>query len=222
MDRTRSLPWPPPARTAWAVGVVLGYAVALLAAFYPPGSALLGAFGLVAPTMAMLAYPRRPGLLLPAGAIAIASLYVMSIYGLPMVLIGLVWLWVHHQVSGYEPSGAIGALVVGVALWLAVPAVMTLHQDPFCVQTLRDGTVERIDPATHGYPTGWVWEADSYSFSGSGIAAGDIVAESCVSNNVVGWETAAAIALAAASVFFSWLLTKPIETRAEEKPAALV
>jgi hypothetical protein len=194
----------------------------MIAALNPPGSALLAALAAVPPTMALLAYPNRPGLLLPAGATAIASLYLISFYALPMVLVGLVWLWVHHQVSGDTPAGAISALVVGVALWLAVPAVTTVHLDPSCSETLSDGTVQDVDPATRGYPTGWVWVTGSSTVTGSAAPGAGVVAEACVSDNLVGWESAAAIAVAAASVFLSWLLIKPVEIEAEEKPGALV
>ncbi|MEX2252144.1 MAG: hypothetical protein WD895_08755 [Acidimicrobiia bacterium] len=214
--------WPRPARTAWLAGVVLGYLLAAIAMLNPPGAPILGAIALVAPTMALLAYPHRPGLLLPAGAIAIVSLYMMSLYGLPMVLVGLVWLWVHHQVAGSKPSGATGALVVGVVLWLAVPAVTTVHLDPTCVQTLRDGTVQAVNPATRGYPTGWVWQIDSTVATGTMTAQLDTIADSCVSNSVVGWETAAAITMAVAAVFLCWLLTKPTEATVETRSEALV
>jgi len=201
----------------------MGYGLVLVIAVLYLGDALvLGVTAAVAPTMALLAYPNRPGLLLPAGAVAIASLYLMSIYGLPMVVIGLIWLWVHQKVVGSAPSGASRALVVGVVLWLAAPTVMNLHQDPVCEQTLRDGTVQEVDPATRGYSTGWVWDVDSSSFSGSGTAAGDIVSESCSSDSFVWWENAGLVAIAVASVYLSWRLTKPIDFTVQQKPAALV
>jgi hypothetical protein len=222
--------WPSVARSAWRAGVIVGYGMALAVLFVrfvagelPISTELPGAIALtlvagVSPTLALLAYPRRPGLLVPAGAIAVLSVPVMSLFGFPMLLIGLTWLWVHHQVSGSERSGAATALLVAVALWFAATTVMFIHLDPTCVQKLRDGTFREVDPSSRGFTTGWVWAMDSTSFSASGVVAGEVVFEACTSNTEVLWESGASIALSVGAVLAGFYLTKPAEMSVEHQP----
>jgi hypothetical protein len=187
-----------------------------------PGAIALTLVAAVSPTLALLADPRRPGLLMPAGVIAVLSVPVMSLFGFPMLLVGLTWLWVHHQVSGSERSGAATALLVAVALWFAATTAMFIHLDPTCVQKLRDGTFQEVDPSGRGFTTGWVWATDSTSFSASGVVAGDIVFEACTSNTEVLWESGASIALSVGAVLAGFYLTKPAEMSVEHQLEVVV
>ena len=225
--------WPASARSVWRAGVIVGYGLAfaiLLTRLFGgefslwselPGAVSLSLVAAVSPTLALLASRRRPGLLLPAGAIAILSVPALSLFGYPMFVIGLIWLWAHHQVAGSAPSGAAAALLAAVVLWFGAAVAMFIHLDPACTQTLRDGTVQEVDPAARGYETGWVWSMDSIpSLVGETMEA-DVVSGACGSDTLVLWEAAASITLSVGSVLASWYLVKPTEVATSATPEGL-
>ena len=172
------------------------------------GAVALAAVVAVPPTLALAGLTGRPVLLLPAGLIGVTSLPVLSVLGIPMALLGIIWFWSYFKL---RPSGGIaGKAVTALAVWLlwaASAVVLLIHLDPRCVQTLTDGTVLPVDAARIGFESGWLWEVSSTTITQS-ILTSDVVSEACASDIVTGWEALASLALAAGAVTTGWLMTK--------------
>lgn len=162
------------------------------------------------PALAMLSRPRRPLMLLPAGIIGLLGLYGMgSVLGLPLVILGLVWLWAYLKVAPPDRWLRKASMILVPLLWLGATVALWVHLDPGCEQRLRDGTVVEVDPATRGFESGWAWEVGS-SFSGSsGPISQDVVYEACTSNTLVAWEALAATALCGMTLVAGYNLAKP-------------
>jgi hypothetical protein len=147
-------------------------------------------------------------MLLPAGMIGLLGIY-LSILGFPLVLLGLIWLWVYLKVNLPGRWLNKSAMTVVPLLWLAATAALWVHVDPACEQRLADGTVINIDPGTRGHQSGWAWDVGSSYSGSSGPISGDVVSESCTSNTVVLWETLSAILLATSAVRAAMWLARP-------------
>ncbi len=199
--------WPRSVHRAWLWSVVLAYLAAGVGFLLGPG---LGIMLAIPATLALLAHPRRPALFLPAAVIVIGSIFVITMFTLPLLLLGLIWFWAHHRIVGTNHAGVVGSLVA-VVLWLGAVGVTIVHLDPTCVQTIENGPTQAFDPATRGYETGWVWDVDSTVTGGGSAEPGAVVSDSCVSDTVVFWEGAAGILLAVGSVYLGWRLTPPID-----------
>ncbi len=214
--------WPESVQKALKGSVLIGYGLAV-AGFVIGfsgselsfGKALLHGLVVLAaiavpPTLAVLAHPKRPLMLLPAGVIGLLGLLgILSIVGLPLALLGVIWLWAYLKMAPPGRWVSKLAMIVVPLLWLAATAALWVHVDPACERRLRDGTVINVDPAGRGFESGWVWEVGS-SFSGtSGPISEDVVYEACTSNAVVPWEAMSAILLSAGSVLVAIWLAKP-------------
>jgi hypothetical protein len=182
------------------------------------GLVVLVLFGLPS-VMAMLSRPGRPLMLLPAGIMGLLGFATGSILGLPLVVVGVVWLWAYLNVPHPERWTRKAPMILLPVLWLAASAMLWVHLDPACEQRLQDGTVVEVDPATRGFESGWTWEVGS-TFSGSaGPIAEDVVSEACSSNTLVAGEALTAIALCAITVLIGSYLSNPLE-RQNQRPSA--
>lgn len=217
---TTAVDWPESVSKAVTASVVAGYGVAL-AGFaivligndLSLGRALLHGLVVLAllaapPTTALLSQPTRPLMLLPAGLMGLFGIS-LSILGLPLVALGLIWIW------GYAKLASPGRWVNKVAmiffpvLWLGATTALWIHVDPVCEQRLRDGSIIQVDPTTRSFDSGWTWEVSSSSVSSSTIS-GDVVSETCTSNAVVAWEGLSAIGLCAGVVALARFLSPPL------------
>jgi hypothetical protein len=200
--------------------VVVGYGLALAAFVFRiiggdftiwselPGAIVIAAVVAVPPTLAALSMRNRPLLLLPAGVLGLAgALGLLSIFGFPLVILGLIWFWAYLKVA---PRGHLlrkFGMVLVPLLWLGAFIALFVHLDPQCEQRLSDGTVQQVDPVIRGFESGWAWEVDTSTFSGgSGIVSADVEFEACSSDTVVPWEAALSMLLSTASVAVAWLL----------------
>ena len=207
------------ATSASQFAAMIGYALALavfalrISGEFATSVELAGAVALatvvaVPPTLALVA-DSRPLLLLPAGLIALNTLFALSILALPMLAAGLVWLWAYSKSA---PRGRVlrklTVTVLVSVLWLLAAATLFVHIDPRCTETLSDGTVRVTDPAPQGFETGWVWEIGSTS-SGSTTFGVDVVSSQCPSDRVVWWEALVVLALSGDAILSGWLLATP-------------
>lgn len=214
--------WPESISKAVTVTVFVGYGLALAAfAFAVVGNELsfwrasldglmvLALFA-VPSVLAMLSQPRRPLMLLPAGIMGLLGFFGMgSILGLPLVILGLIWLWAYLKMAPPDMWLRKASMVLVPLLWLGATAALWVHLDPVCEQRLRDGTVIDVDPTSRGFESGWTWEVGS-SFSGSsGPISQDVVFEACTSNSLVAWEALSAIALCGGAVLAGFNLASP-------------
>ncbi len=171
------------------------------------GAVALAAVVAVPATLALAGLTGRPVLLLPAGLAGVTSLPVLSVLGVPMVLLGIIWFWSYWNLRpvGSVASKAVTTLVVWL-LWAASVGVLFIHLDPRCVQVFSDGTVLYVDAALGG-ETGWLWEVSSTVSGSSGILGPDVVSGACTSDIVTGWEALVSLVLAAGALTTAWLMT---------------
>ena len=188
-------------RVTWA-GIIVGYSVAAALVVLGivniadnPGAVLgsmtLGVAAGVAPTIALISLDRRPSLL-PAASLAAVMLGVIDLTLLLIwLLLALSWWWVdNRRPTKVVLSGPLWWARVAMALgvFLAV-MVLFVHLDPYCTDTMADGTVVEVDPAENGYVSGWSFGSPTSSEEGSGQSGSDgSVASSCVSDTVVWGE----------------------------------
>lgn len=211
--------WPGTVRKAVLGAVVAGYGLALAAFLIPiiggdftiwselPGAIVIAAVVAVPPTLAALSMRNRSLLLLPAGVLGLAgALGLLSIFGLPLVILGLIWFWAYLKVAPRDHFLRKFGMVLVPLLWLGAFVALFIHLDPQCEQRLSDGTVQQVDPVIRGFESGWAWEVDTSTFSGSGIVSADVAFEACASDTVVPWEAALSMLLSTASVAVAWLL----------------
>ena len=220
--------WPGTVRKAVLGAAVVGYGLALAAFLFRiiggdftlwselPGAIVIAAVVAVPPTLGALSMRNRPLLLLPAAVLGLAgALGLLSVFGFPLVILGLIWFWAYLKVA---PPGhflrKVGMVLVPL-LWLGAFIALFIHLDPYCEQGLSDGTVQQVDPVVRGFESGWAWEVDTSTFSGSGIVSAEVEFEACSSDIVVPWEAGVSILLSTASVGVAWLLggtTDPDDT----------
>lgn len=218
---TTVVDWPESVSKAVTASVVAGYGVAL-AGFaivligndLSLGRALLHGLVVLAlltapPTTALLSQPTRPLMLLPAGLMGLFGISgALSILGLPLVALGLIWIWGYAKLT--SPGRWVNkvAMIFLPVLWLGATTALWIHVDPVCEQRLRDGSIIQVDPFVRGFDSGWTWEVSSSSISSSTIS-GDVVSETCTSNAVVAWEGLSAIGLCAGVVVLARFLSPP-------------
>ena len=91
------------------------------------GAVALAAVVAVPPTLALAGLTGRPVLLLPAGLAAVISLPVLSVLGVPMALLGIIWFWCYLNLRprGGAADRAATTMLVWL-LWVASAAVL-LH-----------------------------------------------------------------------------------------------
>jgi hypothetical protein len=208
--------------TATRAGVVVSYGLALAAAVVSfSGNDLsfgwrvlhTGVIVLVfalPPTMAALALPHRPLLLLGAGVSGILGLIALgSVLAAPMLVPGLVWLVSYFMLGGPGRWGERLTMAILVPLlWVGASASLWLHADPVCERTFASGRVESVDPASRGMRPAWLWDIPAES-SGSSSLPSDAVKEVCDSNAVVWWEAAAALVLTLAALVLALRTAAP-------------
>ncbi len=145
MRRNRRLVW---------LGIVLGYLLAIVVVVVRIvntestagellGSLALGLAAAVAPTLALISLDRRPALL-PAASLAAVFMGVIVLTLLPFWLLpALIWGWVHNRRTvRVDVSRARWWARVGLGLGVAIAVfILFSHPDPYCTQTIFDGTV---------------------------------------------------------------------------------
>lgn len=172
-------------------------------------------FGLPS-VIAMLSQPSRSLMLLPAGIIGLLAFFAMgSILGLPLVILGLIWLWAYLRMAPPDRWARKASMILVPLLWLVATAMLWIHLDPACEQRLRDGTVIEVDPATRGFESGWIWQVGSTFSGSSGPISADVVSEACASNTLVAWEAFSAVALTAGAVLVGFHLSSPLDRQRE-------
>ena len=161
---------------------------------------------------AMLSQPKRPLLLLPAGITGLLGFFATgSILGLPLVILGLIWLWAYLKMAPPGSWARKASMILVPLLWLGATATLWIHVDPACEQRLRDGTVREVDTANRGFESGWTWEVGSTFSGSSGPISQDVVFEACTSNTLVAWEAVSAIALSAIAIVVGFKLASTSE-----------
>jgi MFS family permease len=192
----------------WA-GIILGYALAAVlvvvriartdsTAGEVLGSIAFGVAASVAPTVALLSLDRRPGLLPAASLIAI----LMGVVGLTLLpfwlLLALGWGWAHNrrpvkaEVSRPLWWGR-AAMAFGVVLSVFV---LFVHLDPYCTETMADGTVRQIDPADKGMSSGWRFGSTTSQWTDTSQSGFDgPVSSHCTSDTIVWGEAVASMLL---------------------------
>ena len=199
-----------PGPTAW-VSLVLGYTVAaamfalrILGSNMPLSLSLAGAVAFTAvlcipPTLALFAMRGRPRLFAAAGVLAITLVVGVSLLGLVLIPLGVMWLWMYLRST---PGGILRTLGAVVAVWVLGAAsfmVLFIHLDPRCADTYTDGTVQILPLDETGMESGWTWDVGGTS-TGSSISKPGVVMSSCGSDIVTWAEAAASLALVAAAL----------------------
>lgn len=215
-------PWPDPVRkaTVWTACIGFGLAVAgvvvrlaggsLSLLVELPGAIVLGSVMAVPPTLAILSTRNRPLMLLPAGVLGLAGMLgVLSIFGIPLTILGLIWLWAYVRLGVPGQYGRKFGMVAVPLLWVAALVTLFVHQDPHCEQVLADGTVQSVDPYVRGMESGWIWQLDTGSFSGGSVAEANVDSEACVSDVVTPVEMFVALAFSSLAVGYAWSLASP-------------
>ena len=195
-------------RVIWA-GILVGYALAAvlvgarIANTDPTAGEVLGSIALgvaasVAPTVALLSLDRRPGLL-PAASLTAMLMGVVNVTLLPFwLLLAVVWGWAHNrrpvkaEVSRFLWWGR-AALAFGVVLSVFV---LFVHLDPYCTETMADGTVRQIDPADKGMSSGWRFGSTTSQGTDTSQSGFDgPVSSHCISDTVVWGEAVVSMLL---------------------------
>lgn len=165
------------------------------------GSVALGVAAGLPAGFAWLSLDRRPGLL-PMAAIAALILGVASIVLFaPWLIAAIIWLVAargrpRDTRSGWRPAAhRVGLVLLAVAAF----AVLFVHTDPFCTETLRDGTVNAVDAGSHGFGTGWSFNLTTSGSSSSG-AGPDVASTFCTSDRIVAGEALASLGISAVAL----------------------
>lgn len=195
-------------RMTW-VGIILGYALAAVlvgvritnndsTAGEVLGSVALGVAASVAPTMALLSLDRRPSLL-PAASLIAMLMGVVELTLLPFwLLLALVWGRAHNrrpmkaEVSRSRWWGR-AAMAFGVVLSVFV---LFVHLDPYCTETMADGTVRQVDPVDRGMSSGWRFGSTTSQGTDTSQSGFDgPVSSRCISDTIVWGEALASLLL---------------------------
>ncbi len=187
------------------IGVALGYGMSLALLVLGVvnmwtdfgemlGSVALATSAAIAPSLGWLSLDRRPGLL-PAAALASLITGLLTLVLLPIAfVVSLIWMqaWWRRPVKVEVSRGQWWS---GVALGMSAAVavfVLFVHLDPVCTETMADGTVVEVDPAEHGFPSGWTLGSPN-SVIGSETGFGGTVASSCSSDTIVWGEALASL-----------------------------
>jgi hypothetical protein len=138
----------------------------------------------------------------------------LSILGFALVIPGLVWLYAYLKT---RPPGQFRrkfAMAVVPFFWLLAFAALFAHQDPRCEEVHSDGSVVSFDPTGSGMSTGWIWDIDTSTYSGSQGFSGDIVSGGCTSDVVVLWETIVGLALLGCAIGLGWTVAAELGSSA--------
>ncbi|MGH3665615.1 MAG: hypothetical protein ACRDU8_05925 [Egibacteraceae bacterium] len=204
------------ARTAAGVaaavhlGTLVGLAGLGLTADGPLGDELrtltiAAVYGMPA-VLALLAWRRRPPLLLSAAVTALAlALVPFSLQSFLLGPLGLAYLLAYLGLRGDRGPATRSALaaVVCPALGLMALVVPLLHADPVCYTTTATGTT-RYEPAP-----------GEVSHGSARIPAGsDVIEQGCTSDTTTRWEAAAGLGLAGFAVAAGLRLVRPLDDEA--------
>ncbi|MDH3498602.1 MAG: hypothetical protein OEM97_00630 [Acidimicrobiia bacterium] len=165
------------------------------------GSVALGAAVALPVVYAWLSLDRRSGLL-PVAAAGAVIVGVFSLVTLaPWVLVALIWWGAARRRVPQQQHGLTGALHRAALIVLIVGAfaVLFVHADPVCTQTLRDGTVDTIDAHAQGFASGWSFSVGGSVETSTG-ASGDVVSSSCASDTIVLGEALASLTISAVAI----------------------
>jgi hypothetical protein len=195
-------------RMIWA-GIILGYALAAVLAGVRIanndstagellGSVALGVAASVAPTVALLSLDRRPGLL-PAASLIALLMGMVDLTLLPIwLLLAVGWGWAHNRRPvKAEVSRPLwwGRAAMAFVVVLSV-FVLFVHLDPYCTETMADGTVRQVDAADKGMSSGWRFGSTTSIGTDAGQPGLDgPVSSRCISDTVVWGEAAASLLL---------------------------
>ncbi|MDK1102763.1 MAG: hypothetical protein QGD93_03940 [Actinomycetota bacterium] len=199
-----------PGPTAWVL-LVLGYGVAaamfalrIFRSDQPPSLNLAGAVAFAAvlcipPTLALFAMRGRPRLFAAAGVLSITLAVGLSVLGLVLIPLGVMWLWMHARSSPEGILRTLGAVIAVLVLGAASFMVLFVHLDPRCADTYTDGTMQILPLGETGMESGWTWDVGGTS-TVSSISKPGVVMSSCVSDIVTWAEAAVSLALVVAAL----------------------
>jgi len=160
------------------------------------GSVALAVAAATAPTLALISLDRRPALL-PAAALASVFMGIIELTLLPVwILLALTWAWAHsRRPMKTEVSRPMWWARVALGLGVAVSVlVLFSHLDPYCTQTMGDGTIQVLDPADQGMRTGWRFgTTNSQGFAGEQTGFDGAVSTVCSSDRIVWGEAVASL-----------------------------
>jgi hypothetical protein len=218
----------------WA-GIILGYALAAALVGIRIansdstvgevlGSVALGVAASVAPTVALISLDRRPGLL-PAASLIALLLGVVDVTLLPLwLLLAVGWWWAHNL----RPVKA----VVSRRLWWGRAAiafgvvfsvfVLFVHLDPYCTETMADGTVRPVDPADRGMSSGWRFGSTTSQGTDTSQSGFDgPISSQCTSDTIVWGEAVASLLLSLTVVgaAYRWPINSRRQVTATGVPA---
>jgi hypothetical protein len=190
-------------------GIILGYALAAVLAGVRiantdstvgevVGSVAMGVAASVAPTVALISLDRRPGLL-PAASLIALLMGVVDLTLMPLwLLLAVGWGWAHsRRPVEVEVSRPLwwgrAAMAFGVVLSVFV---LFVHLDPYCTETMADGTVRQIDPADRGTSSGWRFGSTTAQGTDTSQSGFDgTVSSRCISDTIVWGEALASLLL---------------------------
>ncbi|HSJ82953.1 MAG TPA: hypothetical protein VLA91_03975 [Acidimicrobiia bacterium] len=216
-------------RMTWA-GIILGYALAAVLVWVRIantdstvgevlGSVALGVVASVAPTVALVSLDRRPGLL-PAASLIALLVGVVDLTLLPLwLLLAVGWGWAHHRRPvKVEVSRPLwwgrAAIAFGVVLSVFV---LFVHLDPYCTETMADGTVRQVDPADRGLSSGSRFGSTTSPGTDTSQSGLDgPVSSHCISDTIVWGEAVASLLLSITVVgaAFRWPINSDRKTSA--------
>lgn len=206
----------PPGRVGWiSLGIAysLAMAMALLQIFggdLPfllelPGALAFAMVLSLPPTLALYAMRRRSQLFVAAGIVSIALSIVMSVLGIVMIAVAVVWFSMYARSNTGSVLRTVAAAAAVLILGAASAAALFVHVDPRCADIYTDGTVKILPLEETAMESGWIWDVGGTS-SGFSILGPDVVSSVCTSNVVTWTEAAVSISFAVAALGSGWAI----------------
>jgi len=164
-----------------------------------PGALAFSMILIVPPTLALYAMRGRPQLFVAAGGLSIVLSVVMSVLGVVMIAVAVVWFSMYARARAGGVLRTVAACTAVLILGAASAASLFIHLDPRCAETYTDGTVRIIPIEETAMESGWIWNVGSAS-SGVFLVGPDVALSVCSSDVVTWTEAAISISLAAAAL----------------------
>jgi len=187
-----------------------------------PGALAFGAAAAIPPMLAVMAARDRFGLYAAAGFSATLLAFGMSVLGLVMLPLGIIWLVIYFKdrADGFTERAESVPMTLGVAFVVvsfAIGAyfVLFLHLDPRCVSTYTNGEVLLTPLDEVDMDSGWIWDVDAVTTGRTRSLGGNVLAMSC-SSDVVTWPEAVASLALSSSALASGAILLPRSNDAAE------
>jgi len=179
-----------------------------------PGAFAFSAAAALPPALAYMAARGRFSLYAAAGFSATLLAFGMSVFGLVMLPLGIIWLVIYFKdrTDGFTERAESVPMTLGVAFVVvsfAIGAyfVLFLHLDPRCVSTYTNGEVQLVPLDEVELDSGWIWNVDSTS--GGIVASGSNVLSTSCTSDVVTWPEAVASLTLSSLAFASAVVLMP-------------